>query len=195
MNLLRVGWPYNFFRCLCLLRRGSIDSVHPLDPVSTSVIAAPRRSLCALVLFAALLITSSWAEDWPQWRGPNRNGIASEKVSAAWPGAGPRILWRASVATAFSSFAISRGCVYTMGNSDQRDIIWCLDARTGREIWKHTYDSPLGPQYYEGGPGSTPTVDGDRVVTIGEWGDVFSRDAARGGVMWQRDLRHDGIKT
>src|SRR5439155_24448445 len=71
----------------------------------------------------------------------------------------------------------------------------CLDARTGREIWRHTYDSPLGPQYYEGGPGSTPTVDGDRVFTISKWGDVFCLDAARGTMIWQRDLRHDGIKT
>jgi len=148
-----------------------------------------------LVLFAALLIRISWAEDWPQWRGPNRNGIASEKLSAAWPSAGPKILWRASVGTGFSSFAISRGCVYTMGNRDKRDTIWCLDARTGREIWKHTYDSPLGPQYYEGGPGSTPTVDGDRVFTISKWGDVFCLDAARGTMIWQRDLRQDGIKT
>ena len=52
----------------------------------------------------------------------------------------------------------------------------------------------LGPQWYEGGPGSTPTVDSNRVFTISKWGDVFCLDAAKGTVLWQRDLRQDGVK-
>ncbi len=80
-----------------------------------------------------------------------------------------------------------------MGNSGEQDTIWCLDAATGKELWKHTYAAKLGPQYYEGGPGSTPTVAGDRVFTIGKWGDVLCLDATNGAVVWQRDLRKDGI--
>ena len=81
-----------------------------------------------------------------------------------------------------------------MGNTNNEDTIWCLDAGTGKTIWQHTYPAQLGPQWYEGGPGSTPTVDGGRVFTISKWGDAFCLDAARGAVLWQRDLRRDGVK-
>jgi outer membrane protein assembly factor BamB len=98
------------------------------------------------------------------------------------------------VGTGFSSFAVSKGRVYTLGNSDEKDTIWCLDARSAKEIWRHTYPAQLGPQYYEGGPGSTPTVQSNRVFTISKWGDVYCLDAATGKVIWQHDLRKEGIK-
>jgi outer membrane protein assembly factor BamB len=81
-----------------------------------------------------------------------------------------------------------------MGNTNNEDIIWCFDAVTGKNLWQHTYAAQLSPQWYEGGPGSTPTVDGNRVFTISKWGDVFCLDAAKGTVLWQRDLRQNGIK-
>ena len=146
------------------------------------------------ILAAALLAVHLPAADWPQWRGPNRNGTSSEKVSAAWPAEGPRVLWRESVGTGFSSISVSQGRVYTMGNTNNEDTVWCFDAKTGERVWHYSYAAQLGPQWYEGGPGSTPTVDGNRVVTISKWGDVFCFDAAKGTVVWQRDLRRDGVK-
>jgi outer membrane protein assembly factor BamB len=150
--------------------------------------------LSVIAAGALLVAATSTAADWPQWRGPNRDGISSEKVSAAWPAEGPKVLWRASVGTGFSSISISHGRAYTMGNTNNEDIIWCFEAGTGKRIWLHTYAAPLSPQWYEGGPGSTPTVSGDRVFTISKWGDVFCLDAAKGTVLWQRDLRRDGVK-
>jgi outer membrane protein assembly factor BamB len=147
------------------------------------------------IVAAAFLASNLRAEDWPQWRGPNRNGISSEEVRAAWPAEGPGVLWRASVGTGFSSISVSRGRAYTMGNTNNEDTVWCFDAKTGEQIWHYSYAAPLGPQWYEGGPGSTPAVDGNRVVTISKWGNVFCFDAAKGTVLWQRDLRRDGIKT
>src|SRR5262245_45039837 len=147
------------------------------------------RHVVVLCGLAALNLT---AADWPQWRGPDRNGISSERNwRTDWPADGPKILWRASVGTGFSSISVSQGRVYKMGNTENRDMIWCFDAVTGKTIWKHTYDCQLGPKYYEGGPGSTPTVDRDRVYTISKWGDVFCLDAAKGDLIWQRDLRKD----
>ena len=149
--------------------------------------------LCCIVT-AAFVAAPLPAADWPQWRGTNRNGTSSEKVSAAWPAGGPRVLWRASVGTGFSSISVSQGRVYTMGNTNNEDTVWCFDANTGERVWHHSYAAQLGPQWYEGGPGSTPTVEGNRVFTISKWGDVFCFDAAKGAVVWQRDLRRDGIK-
>ena len=82
-----------------------------------------------------------------------------------------------------------------MGNTNNEDTVWCFDANTGEPVWHHSYAAQLNPQWYQGGPGSTPTVDGNRVVTISKWGDVFCFDAAKGTVLWQRDLRRDGVKT
>jgi outer membrane protein assembly factor BamB len=138
--------------------------------------------------------TGASAADWPQWRGASRNGISSERVNATWPAAGPKVLWRASVGTGFSSISVSQGRAYTLGNAGNQDTVWCFDAVSGKELWKHAYSSQLGPQYYEGGPGSTPTVASNEVFTIGKWGDVFCLDAAKGTVLWQRDLRKDGLK-
>ncbi len=151
-----------------------------------------KPGLLFLASIAALL--SAGAADWPQWRGPNRDGTSAERISTNWPTEGPKVLWRAAVGTGFSSILVSQGRAYTMGNTANQDTIWCFAARTGQELWKHTYPARLDPQYYEGGPGSTPTVDSNRVVTISKWGDVFCLDAARGTVLWQRDLRQDGLK-
>src|ERR1035441_5781249 len=147
-----------------------------------------------LIVAAALLAANAPAADWPQWRGPNRNGISSERVSAVWSADGPKVLWRASIGTGFSSISISQGRAYTMGNTNNEDTVWCFDATNGKTLWRHTYTAQLGPQWYEGGPGSRPTVDNNRVFTISKWGDVFCFDAAKGTVLWQRDLRLDGMK-
>jgi outer membrane protein assembly factor BamB len=144
-------------------------------------------------LFWVLLLVSARGSDWPQWRGPNRNGVSSEKVN--WPADGPKTVWRAQVGTGFSSISVSKGRVYTMGNADEKDTIWCLDAANGKAVWQHTYNSALNPQYYEGGPGSTPTVHEGKVFTISKWGDVFCLDAEKGTALWEHHLLKDGFHT
>src|SRR5258706_8006052 len=89
-------------------------------------IASMTRSL--LVFLCAL--TSLPGAEWPQWRGPDRNGISSERVLTAWPADGPTVLWHATVGTGFSSFSVSQGHLYTMGNANDRDTIWCLNDAT-----------------------------------------------------------------
>ena len=136
----------------------------------------------------------SFGADWPQWRGPGRDGFSSESVSPVWPADGPKVLWHAAVGTGFSSISVGLGRAYTMGNTTNNDTIWCFDAVTGKELWRRTYASKLDPQWYEGGPGSTPTLSSNRLFTISKWGDVFCLDAATGKVVWHQDLRHDGLK-
>lgn len=138
----------------------------------------------ALVLFAA----SIHAADWPNWRGPAHNGISEETIGTTFPGDGPKVVWKASVGTGFSSFAVAGGRAYTLGWADDKDTVFCLDAKSGKELWKHTYDSEQGDKYYEGGPSSTPTVDGASVYTLSKWGDLFCFEATSGKVTWQKNI-------
>jgi outer membrane protein assembly factor BamB len=129
------------------------------------------------------------AEDWPQWRGPNRNGLSTEKGWLDhWPAQGPPIAWKASVGMGFSSFTVANGRVYTMGNADNTDTIFCFDAATGREIWKHSYPADLGDKYFEGGTTGTPTVSEGRVFALSRWGDLFCLEAATGKIVWTNNV-------
>src|SRR5271170_676231 len=143
-----------------------------------------------LVSFLLLaLARPMMAEDWPQWRGPNRNGISSEKGWLDhWPAQGPPIAWKAAVGTGFSSFAVAGGRLYTTGNSDNADTIFCFDAASGKELWKHTYPADLGDKFFEGGTTGTPTVDGGRVFGLSRWGDLFCLEAATGKIVWTTNV-------
>jgi outer membrane protein assembly factor BamB len=157
-------------------------------PLFSALASAFGSALAGLVV----LHPAAWADDWPQWRGPNHNGISSEKQwRDHWPAAGPPILWKAKVGTGFSSFAVAGGRVWTMGNSDDRDTVFCFDSATGKEIWSHSYAADLGDKYFEGGTTGTPTVEGDRVFTLSRWGDVFCLDAATGKVIWSRNVQKE----
>ena len=134
-------------------------------------------------------LLSAHAADWPRFRGPDQNGISKEAGlnSKALEG-GAKILWKASLGTGFTSITIANGRAYSMGNANATDTIWCLDANTGKEIWKHSYAEALDPNLYEGGPNATPTVDGDRVFTLSKTGKALCLDAAKGTVIWEKDL-------
>lgn len=149
----------------------------------------------------ALIAAAAWAAssagqkapqagEWPNWRGPSHNGISTETDwSTSWPEGGPKVLWKASVGTGFSSVAVSGGRVYTMGNIQDTDYLWCFDAKTGRKVWDPvTYPSKLGAGEYEGGTHCTPAVDGDRVYIFSKWGLLQCVDAATGKGVWKVDL-------
>ena len=134
--------------------------------------------------------------DWPNWRGPDHNGTSKETGwSARWPAEGPKTLWKAKVGTGFASFAVSNGRVYTSGNAKENaketDTVFCFDAATGKELWKHSHAANLDPKYYDGGPSATPTVAGDRVYTFSKRGVVNCLEAAKGTVIWSKNLAEE----
>jgi len=131
------------------------------------------------------------ANDWPRWRGTDCNGISKETGwSASWPAEGPKRLWKGSVGTGFSSVAVSNGRLFTLGNANGTETVYCLDAETGKEIWKHSYACPIDPNMYEGGPNTTPTVDGDVVYSFSRKGHLFALEALTGKVIWSKNV-HD----
>ncbi len=137
------------------------------------------------------------AADWPNWRGPNLDGISDETGwTTDWPAEGPKILWKKSIGTGFSSMAVSKGRLYAMGNIDDHDILYCFNAETGEPLWKRSYPQPRDPKNYDGGPNATPTVDGNRVYTLSKTGKFFCRDTQTGDVVWSKDLMDEfGIKS
>jgi outer membrane protein assembly factor BamB len=155
-------------------------------------------TLALRLLFTATLsiAASTHAADWYRWRGPDLNGISTETGwSTNWPAEGPKQLWKTTVGLGYSSFAISQGRAYTTGHNGSKtdgiDTIYCFDAVTGQEVWKHSFPCPLDDHFYQGGTTGTPTVDGDQVYSISKKGDLFCLDAAKGTVVWSKSLPKD----
>ncbi len=148
------------------------------------------RFVPPLVLLVAVS-ASLFAGDWPQWRGPQRNGTTPESGWLdRWDG-DPPVAWRAKVGLGFSSFVVSEGRVCTAGYADGRDTVFCLDSETGKPVWTRDYPSELGAKFFEGGTTGTPTFDGDRVYWLSRWGDLFCLGASDGRVVWSRNLHEE----
>lgn len=140
------------------------------------------------LLLLAFLVPVALAEDWPEWRGPRRDGIARDATWLdAWPAdKKPPVLWRAEVGKGHSAVSVSRGLAYTMGWNGRDDTVVCLDAATGKVVWKHSYPCATIVQWP--GPRSTPTVAADRVYTLSQHGLVYALDAKTGQVAWKVQL-------
>jgi outer membrane protein assembly factor BamB len=126
--------------------------------------------------------------DWPQWRGPHRTGISSER---GWSAEGkPESVWSASVGLGYSSVAVAGGRLYTMGHDMEAglDTVFCLDADTGKKIWTHSYPALVWARAHGGGTLTTPSIDGDVVYTLNREGSFFCFDAAGGKVIWSRKV-------
>ena len=151
-----------------------------------------QSSKSAIILISIFLAASYGivqAADWPNYRGPNYDGISNETGwTADWPSDGPKVLWEASLGTGFASIAVSSGRAYSMGNIDDNDILYCFDAATGRQIWSKSYKCPILAQNHEGGPCATPTVDGDAIYTFSKDGDAIRFNAATGDIVWHVNL-------
>jgi outer membrane protein assembly factor BamB len=127
--------------------------------------------------------------DWTSYRGPAQNGVSAENLAT--PAGELRQLWKTNVGLGTSSVVVGGARAYTMGNVRNKDIVVCLDAATGREVWKHEYRLAGDPRMFEGGPAATPTLDGSRVFTVSHQGDLFCLDAATGKQLWYKHYQQD----
>lgn len=142
-----------------------------------------------LLLTLMLTLPPVFAGDWPQWRGPTRNGISSETGwRTDWPADGPKVAWKARVGLGFSSFVVGNERAYTLGHAEGQDTVYCFDAANGQVVWKHSYPAELGDKFFDGGTTGSPTLDSGRLFTLSRWGDVFCFDAATGKVVWTKNV-------
>jgi outer membrane protein assembly factor BamB len=132
------------------------------------------------------------ADDWPQWRGPTRDGVWRETgiverfVSPAIP-----IKWRVPVGSGYSGPTVVDGRVYLtdrMTEPAQRERVHCFDAKNGERLWSHEYDAPYRNVSYTAGPRASVAVDGGKAYSLGTMGHLFCLDARTGDVVWQKDL-------
>ncbi len=150
-----------------------------------------KRALL-LVGIAISLVHQAMAQsaaNWPQWRGPNRDGISKETgLLKQWPAEGPPLAWKATGAgRGYSSFSMSNGRMYTMGLRGDREFIVAFDVATGKEVWA----SPHGTAFRNDrgdGPRGTPTIDGDRIYALGGNGDLSALEAKTGKVIWSKNV-------
>ena len=100
----------------------------------------PTKTAIVGGLLAVMLSEASLAADWPNWRGPDHNGVSNEKGwLTAWPKEGPKRLWTAEVGPGHAGVAVRAGKVYVMGRDGDRDVVFCFNADTGATVWKHSY--------------------------------------------------------
>lgn len=153
-----------------------------------------------LALIATIaFVSSSLAGDWPQWRGPNRDGKSSdEKLLKEWPEAGPKLLWKVQsldiVGTGYGSPAVVGDRLYILGGSNAKktadEFCTCLSVKDGSQIWQTKFTTTEGGYNdgWGGGPRSTPTVTDDSVYVLGSTGDLICMSREKGEIVWKSNL-------
>jgi outer membrane protein assembly factor BamB len=143
---------------------------------------------------AILAASVARADDWPQWRGANRDGVWRETgIVESIPAAGLVVRWRAKVGNGYSGPAVAQGRVFVTDHVFDPEVerVLCFDEATGRQLWAHSYPCDYKDMEYGNGPRATPTIHDGKVYTLGTQGQLVCLDAAKGEVVWQKSLTKD----
>ncbi len=146
-----------------------------------------------MIRFLPLILISFLvnAADWPQWRGPNRDGASTETgLLSSWPQGGPPVIWKISgLGEGYSSLAIVGGKFYTQGQRGKQEFVMAFDVKTGQKLW----ETPTSRDYRNDrgdGPRGTPTIDGDRLYAMTGDGVLVCLEAATGKILWSQNVVH-----
>ncbi|HEY2148332.1 MAG TPA: PQQ-binding-like beta-propeller repeat protein, partial [Pirellulales bacterium] len=135
-------------------------------------------------------LSGTRADDWPQWRGPHRDGVWHETgIVEKFADKELQPLWHAAVGPGYSAPTVADGRVYLTDRLEGKkgERIVCLDAKTGDTLWTHSYERRYSIDYSDG-PRAAVTVDSGRAYSLGAMGDLNCLDAAKGDVVWKKDL-------
>jgi outer membrane protein assembly factor BamB len=147
--------------------------------------------VCAVGLLLFDVAAEQQSADWPQFRGPLRDGTSAETgLLQQWPASGPRELWRVPLGGGFSGLSVSAGRIFTMFGKGGSEYVVSLDADTGKELWRVKTDANF-KDMFGNGPRSTPTVTEAIVYALSGRGRLFAFSTEDGRELWSRDLRED----
>ena len=146
----------------------------------------------AILLAAAVASGAAAGTDWPQWRGPNRDGVSAETgLLRQWPPGGPPVVWTATgLGNGYGSVAVQGDRVFVQGTAGASSAVFCLKRQDGGKVWSRALGRSLD-QDKGGGPRGTPTVDGDVLFALSEAGDLACLRVSDGGVVWARNILAD----
>jgi outer membrane protein assembly factor BamB len=165
-------------------------------------------SLRSFAIAILLIAGPAYADDWPQWLGPKRDGVWRETgIIEKLPEGGPKVLWRTPIHEGYAGPAVAAGRVYITdyiraknvpapkggfdkGRLNGVERVLSLDERTGEILWKHEYECAYDVSY-AAGPRTTPVVSAGKVYTLGAMGDLVCLNADKGGVLWSKNLLKD----
>jgi outer membrane protein assembly factor BamB len=153
-----------------------------------------RRGFLVLMCTSfAILRTRSDGADWPQFRGPNRDGVCQDTgLRVSWPREGPPLVWDKNVGTGYSGPVISGERLILFHRIADKEVVQCLTAASGKPVWQYAYPTHYEDDYGKGnGPRSTPVVAGQRVYTLGAEGMLHCLDMAGGKKVWARSITRD----
>ncbi len=156
-----------------------------------TVMTRTNRTISISVLCIVFVSSWAWAQDWPQWRGPNRDDkVIGFKAPATWPQQLNQ-KWKVTIGEGVDSTpALVGDKLYVFGREGAEEFIACLDATGGKEMWREKYACPAvtGPAApIHTGPRSSPAVADGKIVTLGATGIVSCFDAATGNPVWRKD--------
>jgi outer membrane protein assembly factor BamB len=147
--------------------------------------------LTAFFTISLFTTVAASAGDWPQFLGPNRNGVAHESevaITQSFPASGPAILWRAKLGNGFAGPAVADGKVIVFHRDGDQALVQALDTTSGRELWKFTSTTDYADSFgFDNGPRATPTVASGKVIVHGADGVVHALDLPTGAKLWRYD--------
>jgi len=198
---LRSRWVWLGIGCCFLLVGGGVIAFTKIDLEHYRSDPERLQKLAATEL-PAVNGTPIQSANWPQWRGPNHDGLSLETgLLKDWPSGGPRLIWKQPIGRGFSSMAVVNGRLYTMDAETieegsgriapgHYESVVCIDANTGQEIWRFRYANQYDERFGSG-PRSTPAVDGEFVYAVGPTGIFHCVRATTGEKVWRHDLAEE----
>lgn len=144
-----------------------------------------------LIILPALFFTFSvGAADWTFFRGPNYDGSTPEALASTQLNPS-KIVWKKELGKGSASFTVKGEQVYTMSNVGNRDVVYCFDAKTGKEVWKTDWACKFEARMWEGGTAATPTLDEDHVYAFSYDGQLHCLKQSDGSIVWRKHMVKD----